>query len=180
MLRDIPAMKKILSAALVTLALTGLSARPASAGAFGLIPHGGCCGCCGCNFCIRQYNAFSPVCCGTVYCDGCMPFGSGAPGCLGYSGFPASGPWNCLDGSCVGQLPPAEVMPAAPAAPPLQSLPSAMPKGPPAATAGPAQPGVYSAGYRPAFYPGYGYGYGYAPQAPVNGPGSAPAYWNGQ
>jgi hypothetical protein len=177
-------MKKILPAALVALALMELSVPSASAGAFGLFPHSCCGGCCGCNFCIRQYNAFSPVCCGSVYCDGCVPFGSGGPGCLNYSGLPGSGPWNCLDsGSCVGQLPPVGNVPAGPVAPALQSLPSAMPKGPPEAAAyGP--PAVYSAGYRPAYYPaygyGYGYGYGYAPPAPAYGTGNVPAYWNGQ
>lgn len=38
---------------------------------------------CGADFCIRQYNAFSPVCHGTVFCDGIHPFaGPGYPGAV--------------------------------------------------------------------------------------------------
>ncbi|HEY7312669.1 MAG TPA: hypothetical protein VH643_25110 [Gemmataceae bacterium] len=86
-------MKKILTAALLTLASSSLLATPSFAGCcFGLIPHS--CGCCS-KFCVRQYNAFSPVCCGTVYCDGCCPFGSG--GCGGGCG-------PCGDGMCCGGL----------------------------------------------------------------------------
>jgi hypothetical protein len=172
-------MKTMLTAALAALAVMGLSARPASAGAFGLIPHCGGCGCCGCNFCIRQYNAFSPVCCGTVYCDGCAPLGSCGPGCFNYGGLPASGPWGCLNGSCSSQLPPGGVLPSGPSGPILQTLPNPMPKGPPEASAGYGQPSVYSAGYRPAFYPGYGYGYAPPPGYGV-GSSTPPGYWNGQ
>jgi hypothetical protein len=172
-------MKKMLTAAFAALALMGSSARPASAGVFGLIPHTGC-GCCGCNFCVRQYNAFSPVCCGTVYCDGCCPIGCGGPGCFNYMGFPSCGPWGNLDSTTCGTTPmtPAVPVPATPATPIPQNLPNALPKGPPSAAAGYGQPGVYSAGYWPAFYSGYGYGY--APQAPVYGTGTVPAYWNGR
>ncbi len=180
-------MKTMLTAALAALAAMGLSARPASAGAFGLFTCPSCCGCCGgCNFCVRPYNAFSPVCSGTLFCDGCMPFGSCGPGCLNYGGLPACGYPGCLNGSCSGcmngscsaQMPPMGVMPAAPAGPDLQSLPSPMPKGPPTTSAAYGQSGVYSAGYFPAYYPGYGYGYG--PSAGAYGPATAPAYWNGR
>jgi hypothetical protein len=111
------AMKKILTAALLTFASSSLLATPSFAGCcFGLIPHS--CGCCS-KFCVRQYNAFSPVCCGTVYCDGCCPFGSGCGGfgpgfagdcggcgdmCCGlnYSGILGCPTGCCGDGACAG------------------------------------------------------------------------------
>lgn len=122
-------MKKLLTAALLAVASTTFMALPANAGCcFGLFyRHCGCCGC-GATFCVRQYNAFSPVCSGTVFCDGCCPFGSGGggyggygpgfmggcgpcaggmcPGVMNYSGVlscPQGG--ACADGSCLGSLP---------------------------------------------------------------------------
>jgi hypothetical protein len=188
MVRENHAMKKMLPTALAALALMGLPARPASAHTFGLFPHSCGCGSCGCNFCIRPYNAFSPVCCGTVYCDGCTPFGCGAPGCLPYSGFPGCGPGGCCDGGIVSQpmptgasqMYPTGAVPAMPVAPVPQALPNPLPKGPPAASAGFGQPGIYPVSYSPGYYPAYGYGYGYVPQMPAYGAGNVPAYWNGQ
>jgi hypothetical protein len=164
-------MKNLFSAGLLALALTGLSAPSSFAGAFGLIPHHHCCSC-GCSVCIRPYNAFSPVCCGTMYCDGCFPFTGGpggpggcgpggcAPGGLNYFGLPC-------DGGCVGQGDPV-------------SDPSSTP---PTATVGGVPPGSVShmAAYPPqtglsavGYYPGYGYGY--VPQLPAYGAGmNAPA-----
>lgn len=100
-------MKKIFSTALLALAVSGFAASESFAGTFGLFYR--CCGCCGCGakFCVRQYNAFSPVCSGTVYCDGCFPFGSGcgygaygAGGC-GYGG---GGYGGCAGGMCPGMV----------------------------------------------------------------------------
>ena len=62
-----------------------------------------------CTFCVKPYNAFSPVCCGTLFCDGCCPqFGCRtqqypqglAPG--GEAGYPDGA---CADGSCGGGAP---------------------------------------------------------------------------
>lgn len=56
----------------------------------------GCLSCrhkkCGAEFCVRQYNAFSPVASGTVYCDGFSPIGPGL------CGFNPSDPVNYLAG----------------------------------------------------------------------------------
>ena len=129
-------MKKLITCALLAFAASSLAAVPSYAGCcFGLCKHH--CGCCGCGakFCVRQYNAFSPVCCGTVFCDGCCPFGSGGyggygpgfgggcgpcaggvcPGMLNYSGIMSCPPGGCADGACLGSLPAAD--PAAPASP---------------------------------------------------------------
>jgi hypothetical protein len=135
-------MKKLLPSAILALVVSGLATVPSFAGCcFGLCYHH--CGCCGCGamFCVRQYNAFSPVCCGTVYCDGCCPFGPPGGGCgpagcgLPFSGMPACGPGGCPgpcadgvcqgapvgggapcgDGACLGSLPPSDLAPGAPA-----------------------------------------------------------------
>jgi hypothetical protein len=124
-------MKKLITCTLLAFAASSFAAVPSYAGCcFGLCKHH--CGCCGCGakFCVRQYNAFSPVCCGTVFCDGCCPFGScgygnggfgpgfgGAcgpcaggvcPGMLNYSGIMSCPPGVCADGACLGSLPAAE------------------------------------------------------------------------
>lgn len=86
-------MKKALLSSFLGLASLALWAAPSVAGTFGLIPcHcwpcggcGCCCGKCCSTICVRPYNAFSPCCSGTIFCDGCMPLGS--PGC----GQPACG-----------------------------------------------------------------------------------------
>ncbi len=69
-------MKKLLPSALLALAALGFASAESFAGCFGLIPHHGCCGhCghCGAKFCVRQYNAFSPVACGSLCLDGVPP-----------------------------------------------------------------------------------------------------------
>src|SRR3954451_12223106 len=104
-------MKKLLLAGVLAVATCGLVAAPSFAGAFGLFTCGGCCSC-GCNFCVRQYNAFSPVCCGSITCDGCLPIagcGAGGQG-LNYSGIPCGhfpdgggiGGVGACDGAVVG------------------------------------------------------------------------------
>ncbi|HTU93772.1 MAG TPA: hypothetical protein VMF69_27075 [Gemmataceae bacterium] len=123
-------MKKLLPTAVLTLVVSGLVTAQSYAGCcFGLFPK--CCGCCGCGakFCVRQYNAFSPVCSGTVFCDGCCPFGACGGGYGGYGGFGGCaggmcgpggcgvmpftgmlncGPGGCGDGACLGSLPATE------------------------------------------------------------------------
>jgi hypothetical protein len=132
-------MKNLLSSTVLALVVSGALTAPSFAGCcFGLFPK--MCGCCGCGakFCVRQYNAFSPVCCGTVFCDGCCPFGT----CGGYGGYgpygcgmmpfaglpaPCCGPTGCADGACLGNLPAADPVAGAPGAPatPAAPLPTA-------------------------------------------------------
>jgi hypothetical protein len=185
-LTDPTIMKKLLPSAILAVVVSGVLTAQSFAGCcFGLIPHHGCCGCCGCGatFCVRQYNAFSPVCCGTVYCDGCCPIGPGGcgggcgpAGCgLNYSGLPAGccGPMGCGDGAALGSLPAADpavgapVDGAAPAAP--------LPSGPTSRLANDRP--IQNATYRAASY--------YAP-APVRTVApvqmqpqmmAAPSYW---
>ncbi len=179
-------MKKLLFSATLALLACGLSATPSFAHAFGLFTCHRCCGrCCSMKICCRQYNAFTPFCCGNICCNGCCPFGGGGPGPAPYGPL-ACGPDGCLDG---GALPPG-ALPAPPAAPatgpalPTKPLPTGTTSlYPPAAADG----AVQSAGY----YPGYGYGYnrpygygygpasGYGPMvAPAFNPMAVPAYWN--
>jgi hypothetical protein len=186
-------MKKLLPSALLALAAFGFVTGESFAGCFGLIPHHGCCGHCGCGatFCVRQYNAFSPVACGSLCLDGVAPFSAGyGGGCgacadgmcpggfcgLNYSGLPA-GP------GCLGCLPANED--ASPAAPKSSSgsnpvvtpspLPSQMPSGPTSqiVTDRPIQNIAYpTAGY-PMYAPVYPASMQYQPQIMV-----APAYWD--
>jgi len=62
------AMKKLLAAALCSVITLFAWSSQASAGIFNC----GCCNKCG-TFCVRPYNAFSPVCYGTVTCAGVNP-----------------------------------------------------------------------------------------------------------
>jgi hypothetical protein len=91
-------MKNLLLAAVLGMAALGVFAGQASAGPF---KCKSCCGC-GANFCVRQYNAFSPVCFGTVYCDGILPLGSACfpPGASCFP--PGCNSAVCPDGSCAG------------------------------------------------------------------------------
>jgi hypothetical protein len=97
-------MKKLFSSCVLALATMGSLTASSFGSAFGLFP---CCGCncrCGCDFCVRQYNAFSPVCSGRIYCDGCMPMANNCgPACgPGPYGAPAGG--MCPGGMCPGGL----------------------------------------------------------------------------
>ena len=181
-------MKKLLPSALLALAVIGFASAESFAGCFGLIPHHGCCGHCGCGatFCVRQYNAFSPVACGSLCLDGCAPFVAGGGACAGsmcpggfcglnYSGLPACG-------GCLGSLPASEE--AAPGAPksttgsnPIVSpspLPSSMPSGPTTQMMTTERP-IQNIAY-PVSYPVYNYGnpamMQAQPQIMV-----APSYW---
>lgn len=151
-LMDPTTMKKLLPTAVMALVVSGFATAQSFAGCtFGLFyNHCGCCGC-GAKFCVRQYNAFSPVCSGTVFCDGCTPFGPGCGGggyggygpCAGgmcpsggcgvpFSGMLSCPSGGCADGACLGSLPASEPAPAdsaAPSANPVVS-PSALPSGP--------------------------------------------------
>jgi hypothetical protein len=179
-------MKKLLFSATLALLACGLSATPSFAHAFGLFTCHRCCGhACkrGCmTFCCRQYNAFTPVCCGSICCDGCCPFGGGGPG-------PACGPMACAGPDCVDGVggAPAGALPAAPAAP--ATGPALQTKPMPSGTTSMYQPapgyGVQSASYYPGYAYGYNAGYGYGPGpsygpmvAPAFNPLAVPAYWN--
>ncbi len=106
-------MKRFLLATVVSVAAIALTSGQASAGHF---HH--CYSKC-CTFCCKPYNAFSPICCGTLFCDGCCPqFGCqmhqppGGPGPAGGAGCPdgacaygAGLDGACADGSCGGGAP---------------------------------------------------------------------------
>jgi hypothetical protein len=80
-------MKKTLTVAVLTMAAFATGAPMASAKTFGLFTCGLRCRCCSkCCFCVRPYNAFSPVCSGCICCEGCNPL------CSGSCGFGGCGP----------------------------------------------------------------------------------------
>ena len=160
-------MKRILLGALVAFAsLTAV--RSAQAGrTFGLFV---CCGKCGrgcsCDFRIRQYNAFTPVCCGTITAMPGMGYGDG----MGYFGLGGGG--YCPGG--VGA--PTGVEGGNPTGTP-QKLPAPQPGNaaplPPGQTFGQYYAPVYNV--QPVgFYPNYGYG----PMNYWDPMGQVPYYWN--
>jgi hypothetical protein len=91
-------MKRLLSTMLLALGAMALWSGAAQAsGAFGLIPG---CGCCYCNrgvVCFRQYNAFTPVCCGAGPGEG---HGNFLPGCS--PPYVAGSAWGLDCGPCSG------------------------------------------------------------------------------
>ena len=175
-------MNKFLTSALLGLASLGLALPTASAGTFGLFPHCGfCCRKC-CTFCVRPYNAFSPVCSGNICLDGIYPFASGYPGAggqyLNYNGVPCcSAPVDC-DGTCMDQQPDGTPTPIqAGASVFANQYPVQAPAGPAMGSPtwqGYPQPPVQPTGYNPGYYPGYNYGY------PPVAPAGAVYYYGGQ
>ncbi len=175
-------MKKLFALAFMSVAAVS-SITPAASAWWPCFPMFDCCKsskCCT-TICLRQYNAFTPVCSGTLNCDGCCPLNltsgclQSGPACFGIGGATGAcyGPYMgssiyAAEAYPMGQLPPAAVlrqpmmhgpalgMPAAPAAPmpaPAGAT-SAAPQMLPFATP------VQNVGYRPAYY------------------GIAPYYWN--
>jgi hypothetical protein len=140
----------------------------------GILHHCGCHHhCCDMKICCRQYNAFTPVCFGSMFCDGCCPnFGCAQPQPCG----PVCGAWGC--GDFAGGMSPAGIPGLPPGAIPVGAP---VPQGAPLPT-GPVTPPVINNtaqfggpmyyGVQPAgFYPGYGYQYnpyGYQPMAYPN------------
>lgn len=148
----------------------------------------------------RPYNAFTPVCYGSVVCDGCCPapFCGGTPPCLPQT-FPAfmGGPICATpcDPGCL-PAPPGHAIPVAMPGPMMMPhaaapLPQGLPGQPVLNWAPPAQtpPPNYSqtsqnwsnqavqpAGYYSSYYPNYGYSS--MPVFPMY-PMPAPAYWYG-
>jgi hypothetical protein len=176
-------MRPLFRSALLALAGTLAVAAPSFAGkTFGLFTCRRLC-CKRCMFCVRPYNAFSPVACGSLFLDGCMPFGQGCgpgggPGMIPYGGMPC-GPLgymgNCgaLCASDGGFLPECDDSPAcADAAPALadKAGQGAQPGQSTAQQASQAAPAIQAAGY---YVP---YGYGYVPMMAVPG-WNVPAYY---
>lgn len=177
------AMKKLLALGLLSVAALGFATAPASAW-WPCFPLKGCCKnkCCS-TICIRQYNAFTPVCCGSLCCDGCCPmtfggcnFGGGNNCCMPNQSCCVGG-----DAACLGQLPapgavaspmmpPATAQQQAPL-PNAMSYAGAMPWNPYAGYNPYAMSNVQPAAYQPSMYPGY------MPMNPYAG--QVPYYWGG-
>jgi hypothetical protein len=176
-----PAMKKILAASVLSLAILGLTTTEASAW-FRCCGH--CCPhCYSYSICCRPYNAFTPVCFGNLYCDGCcMP-----PNGMWQSAAGCANSLACFNGgmgcecSYGGQLPAGDVIekgtPPLPFTPPTptpvgqaQPIPynGAAPPWAAAMSTGMVQPAAYGQAYYPNYYNGYypqmggmpNYGYG--------------------
>jgi hypothetical protein len=96
-------MKKLLPS--VTLAFASLAAFTGFAsagGTFGLFTGCHCCKSCGGTITLRQYNAFSPVACGSMMFQGCVvaPPPAQPPAYPSYGGEFGSVGGECADGSC--------------------------------------------------------------------------------
>jgi len=99
-------MKKLLFLALVSLGAVGASASDARAW-FLHCCHNRCNKCTTTITC-KPYNAFSPVCCGNLVCDGCCPINCGGygPHMPSVFGGYCGGPGGFATGSCdFGSLP---------------------------------------------------------------------------
>jgi hypothetical protein len=165
-------MKKLLFAGMLSLAAMAMASTQASA-------WFGCCGgngkCCT-VLCIRQYNAFSPICSGCVTCNGCVPLCCQQP--CGYPPYPPPAypaPYYGYDNGCCapacgapsscGTLPTTTYGPCttpAQGAPVYAPAPGQPLPGGPAAMMTPAYyPPVQAAGYYG--YPARPMPYGYNP-----------------
>jgi hypothetical protein len=187
-------MKKKLLVGLLSAAMLALNGPAAQAGLLFGHCHG--CGHCKCGkystyLCIRPYNAFSPVCCGSVTCIGCCPmmggmgFGMGGPeacmpscfnGCCGPS-YASSG---CCDSGC---LPPAGAVANGPAGQAPNAPLTPQPNGPTTPTfTAPGPTPIPTSQQWPAPLP-YGYGVvqtaGYQQPYPVPQPAYYPGYYPG-
>lgn len=150
-------MKRLLTATVLSIAALTLAAGQAPA--WFLTHH--CCKQCCVSVCCKQYNAFSPVCCGNITCYGCSPSLNFGQGCCG-AGDAVAG-WD--GGGYLGQLPAAA--PVITTTPGATTIPFQAPMPTPATTAPmgyygammPAWPMVQPVGYGPAYLPmmaGYG------------------------
>ena len=193
-------MKKIIALGLLALIAVGYDAGRASA----WWPwFGGCCSNkCTTTISLKQYNAFTPICCGSLYCDGCCPLnlagcGQGicGPGILGMGGMcgQGCGPQQCAPmcadagygATCVdggdyglGHLPAPVTAPASPA----MAAPVQAPAAPTGSTQLYQQPRQYApiqtAAYRPAYYYPQQYQARAAAPYPYSVPYTyAPYYW---
>jgi hypothetical protein len=169
-------MKKLLFAALLSLAGVGLSTGQASA----WLLH--CHKCCkgSATVCVKPYNAFSPSVFGSITADGCFPLSFANHGPAGpppwFGGpppwFGGAGPGCAMDGAgaahgtAATMSPPARgtptMLPGGGGVPTFQApSPSKVPAGAPAG-AQVGMPGVQAAGYAPP---------------PWMQPPTAPGYW---
>ena len=163
-----------------SLAGAALTAAPASAG--WLLRH--FCGGHRCETVIvcRPYNAFTPVCSGSMVCDGCCPFpfpgmhngGCHGPGC---GGNPLLGLGHDPVGLQAMQQPMLMPHPAV-AMPPQQfQVPMPAPQQTQMPMTYPIHPAAYQQGYYPMYYPAYQHPA--HQQQMVNPYQQAPAYWYG-
>lgn len=159
------------------LSLAGLALSGTNAFAWGLLNWCRLCKPCHSTIHVRPYNAFTPICWGSMVCDGCAPPNpcAMASGHHAVPGFGLASPFhggscgdgNCFGGSCSGGFPlmttPVTV-PGATFAPAPAPLPNTTQNGVPQPYYG-AMPNMLpnpyapQAGYYPAapsFYPGYG------------------------
>jgi hypothetical protein len=164
----------------LTLASVALSAAPASAW---WLHHN-----CGCNrystvIVCRPYNAFTPVCSGSLVCDGCCPFScpnlpSGAC-CSPTLGNPLLSMCHDPAGINGGQYMMQPMMQGPPMAMPGQQFQGPMPmpanmQQTQAPMPYPVQPANYQQGYYPVYYTPYA-----NPMAAYPYQQQAPAYWYG-
>jgi hypothetical protein len=178
-------MRKLLFAAILSLAGVGLTAERASAWFFLDWFH--CHNCCkGATLCIKPYNAFTPSVFGSIVADGCFPVALNQGGmypCMG-NGQPCfQGNGGCGFNGVPGEVPVinGNVLPSGDAAVP-QALPSAPPPAPMAAPGPMPAPTTTSQAwqnwiqaanyYRGMYYPPYGF----APQVPRPPMPNLPAY----
>ena len=109
-------MKKLFALGFLSLAAIGLASGPAAAW-WPCFPCS-CKSCCTTTICLKQYNAFTPVCWGSLTCDGCCPmnfgccpgmggygFGGGGAGQCGTNGYCGGSSYVGGDGYMLGQLP---------------------------------------------------------------------------
>jgi len=133
--------------------------------------------------CCKPYNAFSPVCCGSICCTGCCPMQCCSPCCPP----PCCGPTvvssNCCEGD-VGSFAPRYIPPQPLPAPTMPPAPNWVPPAPaPMMSQAPMwnMAAVQQAGYYPGYYPYQPQGYPtYQPQGYWPMPVAAPSYWYGR
>ncbi len=177
---EILIMKNMLSGALLALAgLAGL-ASSTQAGTFGLFTCGGAC-CNKCGIVIRPYNAFSPLCAGSICGLGCGHGCGKSGGCAsGNCGEGESG--GCSSGGCSSCAANQQFVPGTNAM--AYARPMTAPPAPPVApytyqqpmmSYYPIQPTNY---YAPAYNPYYNYGYAPAmPTLAIQPVSYVPYYW---
>jgi hypothetical protein len=152
-----PAMKKLFAASLLSLTVWALTTPDASA----WWGFGHCCGrhCYSYSICCRPYNAFTPVCFGNLYCDGCCmpPNGMWQSACGQGNPWAGCGAGQPCDFECGGQLPAPEVIEKG-GPPPAFTPPTPTPMSsaqPTALPYGMVQPAAYGQAYYPNYYNAY-------------------------
>ena len=176
-------MRKLLLAAALSAGALCLNVGQASAGLFRCCCYKKCC-----TFCVKPYNAFSPVCFGSLCFDGCCP---SPQGCCNQGPPPGA----CCGDPCGGCGAGPGFLPGGPPAPTTGMPPAATQGGPQFTPPAPQQlpqgtgaraypaprsflPPVQPVGYYPYGYP-YANPYaGYPAAAPMPvQPMAVPSYW---